>query len=331
MFNMNKIKEVDMNEKIIKMKAKTNPDYGCRPEDRSFEDYINNAVLCVDKPRGPTTHHIAQEVKQALSIEKIGHGGQLEPPMNGLVLVVFGNACKLTSLLTNSDREYTLRIQFSRALDQKQIERAMSKFTGKIKQVPPLRSRVRRVLRIRMVHEIQIQEYKPKNIKVYIRCESGTYLRKLFYDMGRLLRSNITLSSIRRLSIGNLKEEQAVTMEDFRNAAEAYKKGDTDAIRSILVPVEESIARKSLVVTDEAIHRLCCGSPLHLDRLCELDPGIEPEEVVVIRSLKNEIVCVAQALMSSEEMEKQTEGIAAQVTRVVMDPSTYKLPVNNHH
>ena len=63
---------------LVKAEEKTDPNFGCRPEDRSAEDYLKYGVINLDKPAGPTSHEIAAWVKRILKLQHVGHGGTLE-------------------------------------------------------------------------------------------------------------------------------------------------------------------------------------------------------------------------------------------------------------
>ncbi len=63
---------------LVKAEGKTNPRYGCKPEDRPVEEYIKYGVINLDKPAGPTSHEVAAWVKRILNLQHVGHGGTLE-------------------------------------------------------------------------------------------------------------------------------------------------------------------------------------------------------------------------------------------------------------
>jgi H/ACA ribonucleoprotein complex subunit 4 len=63
---------------LVKAEDKTDPSYGCKPEDRSGEDCLKCGVVNLDKPAGPTSHEVAAWVKRILKIQRVGHGGTLE-------------------------------------------------------------------------------------------------------------------------------------------------------------------------------------------------------------------------------------------------------------
>jgi H/ACA ribonucleoprotein complex subunit 4 len=63
---------------LVKAEHKTNPLYGCKPEERSAKEFMRYGVINLDKPSGPTSHEVAAWVKRILKLEQVGHGGTLE-------------------------------------------------------------------------------------------------------------------------------------------------------------------------------------------------------------------------------------------------------------
>jgi H/ACA ribonucleoprotein complex subunit 4 len=63
---------------LVKAEDKTDPRFGCKPEDRPAEDYLKYGVINLDKPAGPTSHEVAAWVKRILKLQHVGHGGTLE-------------------------------------------------------------------------------------------------------------------------------------------------------------------------------------------------------------------------------------------------------------
>jgi H/ACA ribonucleoprotein complex subunit 4 len=62
---------------LVKAEDRTDPNFGCRPEDRSPEDCLRYGVINLDKPAGPTSHEVAAWVKRILKLPQVGHGGTL--------------------------------------------------------------------------------------------------------------------------------------------------------------------------------------------------------------------------------------------------------------
>ncbi|RME81075.1 MAG: RNA-guided pseudouridylation complex pseudouridine synthase subunit Cbf5 [Planctomycetota bacterium] len=316
--------------KFVRLEGEDKSYIGTLPRDRSIPELLRTSVVCLDKPHNRTTHQTTQGVKKILGVKKVGHGGQLEPVMSGLVVVLLEDACKITRFIIQGDREYVFRLQFSREVPRERLERAFAKFTGKIKQVPPLRSKTRRVLRTKFVESIEILDARPRWAKVKVICESGTYLRKLFYDMTRLLRANVSLSHIRRTRSGNLTIQQAVTFGELSKAYQAYKnEGNEEPLRSILIPMEETIFQKKIYLTDASIPKICSGRPVFIDNIVAFDDEIEAEEVVAMFSLNEELVAIGKTICSGETMKTLEDGVVAYPIRVVMPHHLFRQ--NNNH
>jgi len=63
---------------LVKAEDKTDPSFGCKPEERPAAEYIKYGVINLDKPAGPTSHEVAAWVKRILKLQHVGHGGTLE-------------------------------------------------------------------------------------------------------------------------------------------------------------------------------------------------------------------------------------------------------------
>jgi len=63
---------------LVKAEDRTDPEYGCRPEERTAEEHMRYGVISLDKPAGPTSHEVAAWIKRIMSLEHVGHGGTLE-------------------------------------------------------------------------------------------------------------------------------------------------------------------------------------------------------------------------------------------------------------
>ena len=88
---------------LIKSESPINEDYGCRPEDRDIETYINYGIINLDKPKGPTSHEVVTWVRKILGVQKTGHGGTLDPKVTGILPCAINKSTKAVSyLLFNS-------------------------------------------------------------------------------------------------------------------------------------------------------------------------------------------------------------------------------------
>lgn len=166
-------------EILIKKQTETNPNYGCEPEKRAVETLINYGIVNIDKPKGPTSHQVSDYVKRVLGLDKAGHSGTLDPAVTGVLPVALGKATRIVQTLLPAGKEYVALMHIHKDVGEDKVKEAFVKFTGKIKQIPPIKSSVRRRERERNIYYIKLLEIDEKDVLFIVGCEAGTYIRKL--------------------------------------------------------------------------------------------------------------------------------------------------------
>jgi H/ACA ribonucleoprotein complex subunit 4 len=184
---------------------------------------------------------------------------------------------------------------------------------------------VKRQVRSRRIYEIQVIEQEGNLYLLRILCQSGTYIRKLIYDVGEVLAVGATMVELRRTKVGPLTEERGlVSLHDLFDAVARLRAGDESRVRALVMPIEDAITGiKRVVIKDAAIDAICHGAMLAVPGVLSLSPGIAKGETVVLLSAKGELVAIAEAKMSTEEILGTKKGIAFPVKRVIMDQGTY--------
>ncbi len=172
----------------IKTYEETDPEHGKRPEDRSIEEMIKNAVIIVDKHSGPTSHQVTQWVKEIFKVKKAGHAGTLDPKVTGVLPVALDNALKAMSVLMGLDKEYVGVMHLHKDIDIEAVKRVISEnFIGEIIQVPPKKSAVARRPRKKKIYFFDILEVDGRDVLFKVGCQAGVYIRKLIDDLGKKL------------------------------------------------------------------------------------------------------------------------------------------------
>ncbi len=166
-------------KRLVKVQAKTNPNFGLSPSERRVEDLLQNGLINLDKPSGPTSHQIDAWVKKILNVEKVGHGGTLDPNATGVLPIGLGNAAKALQVLLLAGKEYVGVMRVHKDVDKKKIKEVCKSFVGEITQLPPVRSAVKRVKRKREIYYFDIIQIKGRDVLFRVGCESGTYVRTL--------------------------------------------------------------------------------------------------------------------------------------------------------
>ncbi|MFQ6060391.1 MAG: RNA-guided pseudouridylation complex pseudouridine synthase subunit Cbf5, partial [Thermoplasmata archaeon] len=135
-----------------------------RPGERSVEELLHLGVINIDKPSGPTSHQVSAWVKQILGVEKAGHGGTLDPRVTGVLPVALNDSTRALGALLAGDKEYIGVLHLHQDVERKRVEEILSRFEGEIYQLPPVRAAVKRELRTRTVHELNLIEMDGRNV-----------------------------------------------------------------------------------------------------------------------------------------------------------------------
>jgi len=199
---------------------------------------IPSGFILVNKPPGPTSHDVVDELRAITGISQIGHAGTLDPLAEGLLIILIGQYTKEAQNFVKLSKAYraVLRLGFesnTHDIDGEIIQRkeftipiredveiVLEKFRGEISQVPPQFSaikvkgkkayksarsgeEVKLEARIATISNLETIWYKFPILTLDIACSSGTYIRSLARDIGDALQTGAVVSALRRTAVGN--------------------------------------------------------------------------------------------------------------------------------
>ncbi|WP_400207410.1 RNA-guided pseudouridylation complex pseudouridine synthase subunit Cbf5 [Candidatus Methanomassiliicoccus intestinalis] len=310
---------------LIRDKSPLPLNAGKKPAERTMEELLEAGVINMDKPQGPTSHQATAWVREILGTEKIGHGGTLDPKVSGVLPIATGRAVRAVNLTLKAEKEYICVMRLHRDAEEKEIREVINTFVGRIYQVPPVRSAVKRQLRIRTIHYINVLEIDARNVLFRVGCDAGTYIRTLCVDIGDALGVGATMEDLRRSKSGSMLENDSVTLQDIKDAYVMWKEENDDQwLRSMVKPFEVLFdPLPKVIIKDSAVDAVCHGADLAAVGVAQLDDSIQKETTVAIFTLKGEAVGVGTAKMAAEEMLKAKEGIAVKTDRVYMPTNVY--------
>lgn len=240
-----------------------------------------HGVLLLDKPLGLSSNDALQKVKWLLRGEKAGHTGTLDPLATGVLPLCFGAATKFSQLHLDADKTYraTARLGVKTstgdaegdvietrpvAVTQAQIDAVVRRFTGPIRQVPPMYSALKRdgkplyeyaragIELERPARDVEIFELNvalaptesaQAAIEIIAKCSKGTYIRTLGEDIGEALGCGAHLTSLRRIATGDFAIAQCVTLAALEAMSE-------DERLACLLPVDALLAQHRRVMLD---------------------------------------------------------------------------------
>jgi len=205
----------------------------------------------LDKPVGVSSAKAVAIVRRIFDAAKAGHGGTLDPLASGILPIALGEATKTVgfamsraktyefSLLwgaetSTDDAEGVVTRQSDSRPDSRQIQKALAHFIGEIEQVPPAYSAIKvdgkraydlaraaanpdmapqltaRKIRI---DELTCLASDADSARFFVACGKGAYIRSLARDLGRFLGTAAHISDLRRLSVGNFRIENAISLD----------------------------------------------------------------------------------------------------------------------
>lgn len=213
-----------------------------------------HGILLLDKPAGLTSNEALQQAKRLFNARKAGHTGSLDKMATGLLPICFGDATKFTSFLLESDKRYLATFQLGvetatgdalgevmknfpvPELTSAEIEQVLQKFQGRIEQVPPMYSalkkdgkrlyelayqgiEIEREPRSITIYDIKLLDHQADTLELEISCSKGTYIRTLAEDIGREIGCGAHVSALRRTGAGPFSDEQMIGIAQLEELA----------------------------------------------------------------------------------------------------------------
>lgn len=304
----------------------TDDNYGTYYDKRTLEQLFNYGLIILDKPPGPTSHETVAWTKKILKIPKIGHSGTLDPQVSGVLPLGLGEATKALGVLLYGPKEYHALGRLHSLPSKEKLDEVLELFRGEIFQKPPQRSSVVRRTRTRTIYELELLEKKERLILLRVLCEAGTYIRKLYYDMGEILGPGGTMIELRRTRVDQFIEKDGlVTMHGLADAYATWEETkDSSKLLKMIKPIEYALSElKSVVIRDSAVDALCHGAQLAIPGVLQISSGLKKGDVVGVYTQKGEVVALAESKMNEEEIRDATKGYGFETRRIIMAPNTY--------
>jgi tRNA pseudouridine55 synthase len=216
-----------------------------------------DGLLLINKPLGMTSFDVIRVLRRQTGVRKIGHAGTLDPLASGLMLMLFGAACKKAETLTKLDKQYAGEVMLGatsstgdgegektrvsdRVPAREEVEAAMKRLTGQITQVPSAYSAIKingreAYKRVRAgetvvmpsrqvtVYENRLIHYGYPLVELEAKVSSGTYIRTLAQDLGELLGTGAYLSGLVRTVVGAYELSEALALDEVDAPAVAQR------------------------------------------------------------------------------------------------------------
>jgi len=246
--------------------------------------------------------------------------------VTGVLPVGLANSTKVIGNVIHSVKEYVMIIQLHGDVPESRLRSVLEYFKGDIYQKPPLRSSVKRSIRVRRIYELELLDVSDRFVLVRVLSDPGTYMRKLAHDIGLMLGVGAHMRELRRTRTGPYREDDTlVRLQEVSEAIELWRSsGDERYLRRIILPVETSIAHlPKIMILDTAVDAIAHGANLAVPGVARLTRDVEKNKTVAVLTLKGELVALGTALRSASEIAGMQKGIVVRTRRVLMKPGVY--------
>ena len=307
-----------------------------------------SGLLLVDKPLGPTSHDVVNDLRRALGQKSVGHTGSLDPLASGLLVMCLGRATKISKYITHADKTYEAKITLGQrsktfdaegidenespedvsAISEDTIKTALEPFVGKTNQTVPIYSAVKvdgktlyksarkgeDVLpptREIVISKISLLSYEAPTLRILIDCESGVYIRSLANDIGEKLGCGAYLSGLRRTRVGSYSVTDALTLEEIKEP-EAL-----ESIRSKTISISDSLKMPSIVVSESFAQRIKQGRVLTSSDIESIETPFEAGDEITLRDTSRNALALGISLLSSEKARESGDEQIFKYSRVL--------------
>ncbi|EDU36419.1 tRNA pseudouridine(55) synthase TruB [Clostridium sporogenes] len=249
-----------------------------------------DGVINVLKPKGITSFDVVRDIRKIAKIKKVGHTGTLDPLASGVLPVCIGKATKIVDYIMEGTKTYRVEMKLGTTTDTydregtvleekevsvspTEVEKAIEKYKGDIKQVPPMYSalkvngrklydlarkgiEVEREARKIQIHDICILSIDMPYIIFDVKCSKGTYIRSLCFDIGNDLGSGAVMWNLERLEASPFNIKEAIKLEDLNE----------ENIKQFITPIDEALKDYEKLYLDKKFEKLVLNGVILKDR-----------------------------------------------------------------
>lgn len=271
-----------------------------------------NGIIVINKPQNYTSFDVIAVLRKKLNQKKIGHMGTLDPMATGVLPVLLGSTAKFQIFTSENEKEYIAEIKFGVVTDtwdihgkvlnqtnsnltKDEVENVLANFLGKIKQLPPMYSAIKkngvklcdlarkgkeieRELRDVEIKALDLIEFNEKNqtAKIKALCSKGTYIRSLCFDIGKVLGCGASMGNLCRTLSNSFTLNDSISLENLLNLEIG------DIISHHIFPTKSLFRDKNSVkITDSQTNAFKNGVNLMLSRL-KLETTTKNDEILKV-------------------------------------------------
>ena len=210
-----------------------------------------NGVLLVHKEQGVTSHDVVEQIRHILRQRSVGHAGTLDPMAEGLLVILLGQATKLSAYILNQDKSYSLTMKFGLktdtfdkegkilkdeavSLQEETIEKTLKNSCGLLELQVPHFSAVKvqgrklysyaragetvEAPRKKMFfYDLKIHSIQPDQAQISLSCAKGGYVRSWVSFVGEKLDVGACLIQMTRTASRPFNLSQSLKISEIEN------------------------------------------------------------------------------------------------------------------
>lgn len=271
-------------------------------------------MLLIDKPQGLTSHDVVARVRRIYKTKEVGHSGTLDPLATGLMVLLIGEATKLSSFVTEGDKAYRVGVKLGvttdslditgQILTEKNVECSYEKICDEALKIQGEHLLPIPMLSAKKIDGKKLYEYaregvaveQPskimkfwsvspvgvlKNIQFDISCSKGSFIRSWVQLLGEKLTCGAAMSSLVRTRSHQYDLQDAIDLDKLELLSEGER-------LSRLIPLDQAISGvKSIRARGQDAILMKNGQISHKLRI-ELISKFNPETDEIIQILPEE-------------------------------------------
>jgi len=213
---------------------------------------MRSGLLLIDKPTGMTSHDVVSSIRRLSSQKQVGHAGTLDPLATGLMVVLMGEATKLSDFILNGDKSYHVQLELGIKTDtgdkdgvvldrksfdvtEERIHQAVSALTGEFIWPVPIYSAVKvqgeklyekarrgddfaPPAKTMIFKTVELVKTELPHVEVRLECSKGSFVRTWVEKFGEVLGTYATVTRLRRLTSLPYSLEKAIALENYAAA-----------------------------------------------------------------------------------------------------------------
>ncbi|MFP8888688.1 RNA-guided pseudouridylation complex pseudouridine synthase subunit Cbf5 [Natrialbaceae archaeon A-CW2] len=252
------------------------------PSERPPTALLQFGVVNLDKPPGPSSHQVSGWIRDAVAetlseagktpIDRASHAGTLDPKVTGCLPLMLGHATRLAPAFLEGRKEYVAVLECHGPVPT-DARSVIAEFEGPLYQKPPRKSAVSRRLRVREIYDLEVLETSERKVLLRIRCESGTYVRKLCHDLGLALGIGAHMGHLRRTETAPFDDSTLVSAYELLDALAFWNEDDDpDPLLEIVQPAERILeGLPGITIAPSAAESVATGAPVYAPGVIDAD------------------------------------------------------------